>query len=255
VDGEPLVREKPVYYLVHKPDGYVTTNRDPEGRPRVIDLVADERRLFPVGRLDMHSEGLILVTNDGDLANRLAHPRYEIEKTYHVQVAGHVEPQEMAAIRKGVFLADGRANVERITIKRSHKNSTILEMVLAEGRNREIRRIFAGIGHKVQRLRRVAFGPLRLGEIPPGQYRMLAPQEVSMLRKALTAKATSKTAGPKKRRRRTAERISAGGATADKKASYGKKPFKKKPRKLAARGKSTGQQGGGRRGRTKGRSR
>ena len=264
VDGEPLVREKPVYYLVHKPDGYVTTNRDPEGRPRVIDLVDDARRLFPVGRLDLHSEGLILVTNDGDLANRLAHPRYEVQKTYHVQVAGHVAREEMAAIRKGVFLAEGRAHVERITVKRRYKNSTMIEMVLAEGRNREIRRIFAGVGHKVQRLRRVAFGPLRLGEIPPGHYRMLTAGEVSKLRKILAGPAEPKRSAAARGRKRVtplkAPRVKTDGKKKTSKKAASKKTVRKKttrkktPRKKTGRTVATAATGG-RRKRTKGRSR
>ena len=273
VDGELLVREKPVYYLVHKPDGYVTTNRDPEGRPRVIDLVDDHRRLFPVGRLDLHSEGLILVTNDGDLANRLAHPRYEVEKTYQVQVAGHVDRDAMTAIRKGVFLAEGRTQVERITLKRRYKNSTMIEMVLAEGRNREIRRIFAGVGHKVQRLRRVAFGPLRLGEIPSGHFRMLNATEVSKLRKILDSPTSTKRAAPA-RRKKTAKsgpprgkavgkkavgKKAVGKKTASKQAAGKKKPTKKTTHKKATR-KKTGRKPaaaatGGRRNRTKGRGR
>ncbi len=230
VDGEALIREKLVYFLVHKPTGYVTTHRDPDGRPRVIDLIDDHRRLFPVGRLDMNSEGLILVTNDGDLANRLAHPRYEIKKTYQVQVAGHVTPQDVAAVRKGVFLADGRTNVERIVIKRRHKNSSIVEMVLTEGRNREIRRIFAGIGHKVQRLRRVAFGPLKLGEIVSGHYRMLTPTEVSKLRKVCAA------AQPSERRDETPR------GTRKKKKPTSRKPIGRKStnQRAATKGKSVG---------------
>ncbi|MCG8583510.1 MAG: pseudouridine synthase [Pirellulales bacterium] len=254
VDGELLKREKPVYYLIHKPDGYVTTNRDPQGRPRVIDLVDDDRRLFPVGRLDLHSEGLILVTNDGDLANRLAHPRYEVQKTYQVQVAGHVARDEMAEIRKGVFIAEGRTTVERIIIKRRYKNSTVVEMILAEGKNREIRRIFAAVGHKVQRLRRVAFGPLRLGEIPPGHYRMLTPPEVSKLRKILETRATPEKKGTRRRPKKKSARKPARGQTEAKKQPGKKAARKKTTRKKTSR-KPTTATAGGRRQRSKGRSR
>ena len=244
VDGEALVREKLVYYLVHKPTGYVTTHRDPEGRPRVIDLVDDHRRLFPVGRLDMSSEGLILVTNDGDLANRLAHPRYEIRKTYQVQVAGHVTPQEAAAVRKGVFLAEGRTRVERIVIKRRHKNSTVVEMVLTEGRNREIRRIFAGVGHKVQRLRRVAFGPLKLGEVVSGHYRMLTPAEVSKLRKVFAAPKPSEVDDHAPRRR--PKKKATGGKSTDRRSTTkGKAAGRKKTTTRKTAGKPIGRKKAG----------
>ena len=121
-----------------------------------------------MGRLDKSSEGLILVTNDGELANQLTHPRYGVEKTYHVKVAGEPTREEMAKLRRGIHLAEGKAQVAGIRIKSKQKNSTILEMVLKEGRNREIRRVLAALGHKVQRLQRIAIGPVRLGEMPAG---------------------------------------------------------------------------------------
>jgi 23S rRNA pseudouridine2605 synthase len=184
VDGEALPRTKLVYYMVHKPQGVVSTSRDPSGRPRVIDLLPPTAgRLFAVGRLDMESEGLILLTNDGELANRLTHPRYGIEKTYHVQVAGKLEPEVLAQLKRGVHLAEGVARVVGAKIKGHHKKSTIIEMVLNEGRNREIRRLLARVGHKVQRLVRVAVGPVRLGDMPSGAYRALDREEVQELRK------------------------------------------------------------------------
>jgi 23S rRNA pseudouridine2605 synthase len=185
VDGLPLPEPKRVYYAVNKPEGIVSTNRDPSGRPRVIDLLPKDRaRLFPVGRLDLHSEGLILLTNDGELANRLTHPRYGVEKTYQVLVAGHVDPETVGKLRRGIRLAEGLARVEHAQIKRRHKKSTVLEMVLREGQNREIRRVMAKVGHKVMRLVRVAMGPVRLGKLPPGEYRRLTTKEVAALEKA-----------------------------------------------------------------------
>ncbi len=163
----------------------VSTNRDPAGRPRVIDLVpAGRARLFPVGRLDLSSEGLILVTNDGEFANRLTHPRYEVPKTYVVQVAGKPEPETLAKICRGVYLAEGLARAEKAAIKSHHKNSTLLEMVLTEGQNREIRRLLARMGHKVLRLVRTAIGPVRLGKLPPGAVRPLSREELDALRRA-----------------------------------------------------------------------
>jgi 23S rRNA pseudouridine2605 synthase len=186
VDGTPLRKTRRVYYAVHKPDGVISTNRDPSGRPRVVDLLpAEHARLFPVGRLDLHSEGLILVTNDGELANRLAHPRYGIEKVYRVVVAGAPTPATLAELRRGVHLAEATVRIAKITVKTRHKKSTALEMVLDEGRNREIRRALAKVGHKVERLVRIAVGPVRLGTLGPGEFRPLTQAEVKALREAV----------------------------------------------------------------------
>jgi 23S rRNA pseudouridine2605 synthase len=195
VDGSALAKPKLLYYLVHKPPNVVSTNYDPSGRPRVIDLVPDGQRLFTVGRLDLSSEGLILVTNDGELTNLLAHPRYGVEKTYHVLVAGEADADVVTKLRKGVHLAEGFAHALRATVKSRHKQSTLLEIVLDEGRNREIRRLLARLGHKVLRLKRVALGPLRLGEMKPGEARLLRREEVEKLRKAALSKKKPKQDG------------------------------------------------------------
>ena len=193
IDGEVLHQAKPVYYAVHKPEGVVCTSRDPAGRPRVVDMLPpDAPRAYCVGRLDMSSEGLILVTNDGDLANGLTHPRHGVEKIYHVQVAGHLDEEGLKQLRKGMHLAEGFVRVKHVRIKSKRKNGTVLEMILDEGRNREIRRLFARIGHKVQRLTRIAVGPVRLGDLPPGAVRLLTKQEVAALRQAIAE-------GPRKR--------------------------------------------------------
>ena len=184
VDGAPLRQSKRVYYAVHKPRGVVSTNRDPQGRARVVDLAPDGHRLFPVGRLDRMSEGLILLTNDGELANRLTHPRYGVEKTYRVVVAGHPEPVELRALQQGVRLAEGIARVQSVRVKQRRRQSTELEIVLNEGRNREIRRLLARTGHKVMQLVRIAVGPVRLGELPRGAYRALSRDEVRKLTQA-----------------------------------------------------------------------
>lgn len=183
VDGEPLPRPKLVWYAIHKPTGVVSTANDPSGRPRVIDLLPPSLgRLYNVGRLDMGSEGLILATNDGELANQLMHPSHGVEKTYHVQVAGHPEPELLKQLQKGIYFAEGKAQVVGARIKSRRKQSTILEIILAEGRNREIRRMLAKVGHKVQKLVRVAVGPIRLADMPAGAYRQLSPKEVQDLR-------------------------------------------------------------------------
>ncbi len=187
VDGELVRPARPVYYALNKPPGVVTTNRDPGGRPRVIDLVPKDVRLFTVGRLDMASEGLLLLTNDGAWANRLTHPRYGIPKTYRVMVAGQPTPEALARLRKGVHLAEGVARPSRVTVKSRHKRSTVVEVVLREGHNREIRRLFARVGHKVMRLVRTAVGTVRLGNLGPGEYRRLTAEEIRALHQLATA--------------------------------------------------------------------
>jgi len=183
IDGESLASPKLVHFAVHKPEGVVCTASDPTGRMRVTDLLPPGvGRVFSVGRLDIASEGLILVTNDGELANQLTHPRHGVEKTYEVQVAGHLDVEMLGKLRKGVHLAEGFTQVVNVRIKSRRKNGTILEMVLDEGRNREIRRLFAKVGHRVQRLTRIAVGPIRLGEMPKGASRRLTPAEVRKLR-------------------------------------------------------------------------
>ena len=179
VDGMVLARQKREYYALHKPKGFVTTASDPSGRPRVIDLIpSGGKHLFAVGRLDMSSEGLILITNDGDWAERITHPRYGVEKTYRVVVAGEPQRSTLAQLERGVYLAEGLARVKRVTMKKPGRKLSVLEMVLDEGKNREIRRVLAKVGHKVHRLIRVAVGSIRLGEMPVGAYRPLSREEI-----------------------------------------------------------------------------
>src|SRR5262245_14976110 len=173
VDGELLRPSKRLYFAVNKPIGVVSTNRDPSGRARVIDLVPTDQRLFAVGRLDRSSEGLILVTNDGEFANRITHPRYGVEKTYLVRVAGAPDQRQLARLKKGVHLAEGFARAQSIHVKKKHGHSSDLIIVLNEGRNREIRRILARVGHKVLSLKRVAVGPVKLGDLTVGGWRGL----------------------------------------------------------------------------------
>jgi 23S rRNA pseudouridine2605 synthase len=184
VDGTPLRRPRLAYYVVNKPVGVVCTNRDPDGRTRVIDLIQSDERLYAVGRLDRTSEGLILVTNDGELANLLTHPRYGVHKVYRVYVAGYPAPELLSKLREGIHLAEGIARVSSVRTRRRTRDGCELEIALNEGRNREIRRLLARVGHKVLRLRRVAMGPLTLGDLPSGAYRRLAPQEVRRLKAA-----------------------------------------------------------------------
>jgi len=144
VDGQPIRSERKVYWVVNKPRGYLCTNYDPSGRPRAIDLVPQiAQRVYTVGRLDEASEGLLLLTNDGDLANRLMHPRFGVEKTYLVQVAGDPAPEDLKQLLKGVWLSEGHVKAMRIKREKRQKDSTWLRIVLNEGKNREIRRMLA----------------------------------------------------------------------------------------------------------------
>lgn len=200
VDGEVLRQPRLAYYMLHKPQGVISTARDPSGRPRVTDLVPpDLGRLFPVGRLDMSSEGLMLLTNDGELANQLMHPRYGVEKTYLVVVAGDVGPEVATKLLQGVRLAEGVARAVGVKIKSHKSKSSTLEIVLDEGRNREIRRLLAKLDHKVLRLTRIAIGPLRMGELPEGAYRPLTHEEISKLQQAAGGAPRKKKAATKRK--------------------------------------------------------
>lgn len=201
VDGEALRQPKTLYYAVNKPVGVVTTNFDPQRRTRVVDLVPTEERVFAVGRLDRSSEGLILVTNDGEFANRITHPRYGVEKTYLVRVAGSPGNDELQRLRKGVYLSEGFCRVQSIVPKKRHKGSTDLVIVLNEGRNRELRRILARVGHKVLRLKRIAVGPIKLADLPVGSWRRLMPNEIEAL--LAVAKERRRAAKAKKRGKST----------------------------------------------------
>ena len=221
VDGEALKRPERMYFAVNKPEGVVTTNFDPSGRERVIDLVPTDARLFAVGRLDRSSEGLILLTNDGEFANRLTHPRYGVEKTYLVRVAGEPGESELNKLRRGVYLSDGVCRVQRIVVKGKHKQSTDMIIVLNEGRNREIRRILARVGHKVLKLRRVGIGRLKLGDLPLGAWRKLAPPEVEGLMREAKPQRRDRGQETGNRRRETTRSASEGPETLARHASEG----------------------------------
>lgn len=189
VDGEPITTEQLVYWLVHKPRGYLCTNHDPAGRARAIDLIPHvAQRVYTVGRLDEDSEGLLLMTNDGDLAFRLMHPRYGIHKTYHVQVAGKPSAADLQKLLDGVWLSDGHVKAHRVKRLYQQGESSWLAIVLREGKNREIRRMLARLDHKVLRLKRVAIGPIRLDRLPKGKSRRLHLDEIALLRQTTERK-------------------------------------------------------------------
>ena len=184
VDDTPVRVEKPVYWAVHKPVGHICTNDDPDGRPRAIDLLPHvEQRVYTVGRLDEASEGLLLMTNDGDLAFHLMHPRYGISKTYLVLVAGHPSPADLKKLTDGIWLAEGRVKAKSADRIKTQGEGAWLRIVLTEGKNREIRRMLAKSGHKVMKLRRVAIGPVKLDRLPKGKARRVSEDEMKLLRK------------------------------------------------------------------------
>lgn len=185
VDGVPLpIRAGLVHYLVYKPVGVVSTAADPQGRPTVVELVPDGTRVYPVGRLDSDSEGLIIVTNDGDLTEAVTHPRHGVTKTYLVRVAGDIGKAAVRALTDGVDLDDGPAAALEARVIDRHGGDTLIEMVMGEGRKREIRRMLEAVGHRVIGLVRVAIGPIRDPGLPPGQWRMLSIDEVRSLYRA-----------------------------------------------------------------------
>lgn len=183
VDGERIKLERKQYYLLNKPCGYLCTHNDPAGRPLAIDLFPDKGpRLFTVGRLDENSQGLLLATNDGEMANRLAHPRFQVERRYEVQVAGRPKRETLDELKKGIRLAGGKFRVRGIRRMKTQGQSSFLEIVLTEGQNREIRRMLARVGHKVIKLKRIAFGPINLGRLAEGRCRPLRDFELNALR-------------------------------------------------------------------------
>jgi 23S rRNA pseudouridine2605 synthase len=186
VNGKLLHVQAPsVYLMLNKPDGIITTLDDPEGRPTVMNLVRNVKgRLYPVGRLDYHTEGLLLMTNDGALAHALMHPSSGVMKRYHVKIKGVVEDDQIARLSRGVKLGDGTTAPCTINKLRLHEKNSWLEVILHEGRYRQVRRMFESIGRFVIKLRRVGYAGLSLGDLPIGKYRRLTPSEVESLRRA-----------------------------------------------------------------------
>ena len=212
LDGERVRPQPKRYYLLNKPVGYICTSHDPQGRPRALDLVPDHNvRLFTVGRLDENSAGLLIVTNDGDLANRLAHPRHEVTRVYRVQVAGIPDRRTLEALRHGLRFSDGRFRMRKVRRIKSQGRSAFLELELTEGRNREIRRMLARVGHKVLNLERIAFGTIRLGRLRRGNSRPLTRGEIQSLRDLIDCTAgTRRRIRTRGRRRRKTSRTGTG---------------------------------------------
>ena len=180
VNGAPVAAEAREVWAVNKPAGVVSTAREPGSRPAVVELVRTKARLYPVGRLDADSTGLLLLTNDGELANQLTHPRYEVPKTYRVWLRESISERDLERLRGGVELEDGPTRAAEV--RRQGKRE--IEITLREGRNRQVRRMVEAVGNEVTALRRVSFGPLKLGDLPEGKARRLSDGEVDELREA-----------------------------------------------------------------------
>jgi 23S rRNA pseudouridine2605 synthase len=182
VDGSPVpLRDDVAHFLLNKPVGVVSTSADPEGRPTVVDLVETDLKVWPVGRLDIETEGALILTNDGDLTLRLTHPRFGVPKTYVAEVQGSVAPRAARLLATGVELDEGTTTPARVNVLERASGGSVVEITLTEGRNRQVRRMFEAVGHPVRRLVRTSIGPLKLGRLKPGTYRKLGPQEVQRL--------------------------------------------------------------------------
>lgn len=182
VDGEPIrIPAERTYVLLNKPLGVVTTMRDPQGRATVADLLPRGTRVVPVGRLDYSTGGALLLTDDGDLANALLHPRYGVEKTYRVALAGRLSERDVRRLQQGIELDDARTAPAKVRVAAVRRDGSVLDITIHEGRNRQVRRMFAALGHSVLALTRTRFGPLRLGNLPPGCVRPLTAKELAAL--------------------------------------------------------------------------
>ncbi len=184
INGRPIgSMEKKEYVLVNKPLGVITSAKDEQDRPTVMELVKDiDARLFPVGRLDFNTSGALLMTNDGDIAYRLAHPRHQVYKTYIARVSGVVSKEKLWELRKGVDIGGYKTLPARVSIVKGTKNSTILEISISEGKNRQVRKMCKAVGNPVQDLERVAIGEIRLGHLQTGHYRKLTAKELEFLK-------------------------------------------------------------------------
>jgi len=183
-DGKVLaLQESTVVYMLNKPKNVITTARDTHGRKTVMDLIPSNKRLFPIGRLDKDTTGLILITDNGELANFLMHPKNRISRFYEVEIEGNLNPKEIAKIKKGVFIGDGEFGRGEIVKQMTHKTRSVITIRLQAGKKREVRRIFYSLGKKVFSLHRFQYGTMVLGDLQPGQWRGLSKKEVELLAK------------------------------------------------------------------------
>ncbi|MEW6429491.1 MAG: pseudouridine synthase [Thermodesulfobacteriota bacterium] len=182
-DGRPVRSgARKIYLLLHKPVGYVTTMRDPQGRPVVTELLSGfKERLFPVGRLDVDTSGALVLTNDGEFGHRILHPRFEISRTYEALVSGYPSESKLDTLRAGIDLDGRRTSPAVVELLRRTRNGSVVKITIHEGRKRQVRRMFDAIGHPVAALKRTAYGGLTLGDLPPGEFRRLDGKDLRLL--------------------------------------------------------------------------
>lgn len=184
VNGKKVISALKVYFLLNKPKNIICTNKDPQGRRKAIDLVNTDKRVFCVGRLDADTMGAIILTNDNELCNRLTHPRYELPKTYVAAVKGKVQGEDIEKIKHGIWLAEGKTSKARLKVVSRNNKLTLLEIIISEGKKRQIRRMIAKVGYKIKTLKRTHIGKIPIKGVGTGQYRPLTKSEINYLKKA-----------------------------------------------------------------------
>ena len=194
VSGKRLKEPRREYFLLNKPKGVICTSNDPQGRRKVVDLVPTKERVFCIGRLDVDTTGLIILTNDAELTNLLTHPRYKVPKTYVAKVTGRVDSKAVEKLRKGIWLAEGRTSQASVKLLKSGRNESLLEVTIREGLNRQVRRMLARVGLPVQSLKRTRIGKLKLAGLGVGRCRPLTKAEVAALKRAGTGGTSSSRA-------------------------------------------------------------
>lgn len=186
LDRKILKPEEKIYIILYKPHGYVSTVKDPQGRPKVIDLLKGiKQRVYPVGRLDYDSEGLLFLTNDGELANFMIHPRYEVEKVYLAVLDAVSKKNDLERLQRGIMLDDGKTAPSRVKVVKEAAGKALVEIRIHEGRKHQVKRMFQAIGRKVINLKRVRMGPLELGRLKPGEYKILSEKKIEELKKGI----------------------------------------------------------------------
>lgn len=182
VNGEKIKAPELVYLLINKPKGVVSTTADEYGRKNVISLIPTKERIYPVGRLDKDTTGLLILTNDGELTNILTHPKFHVNKVYHLLISGSISQEQLHALRNGVLLDDGITAPAKVSVVKSNRNTTLIEMTIHEGRNRQIRRMCETVGVTLLELQRIKFGSISLGNLAEGKFRELSKSEIASLR-------------------------------------------------------------------------
>ncbi len=202
VEGKRLRPPQRVYFALNKPKGVICTNRDPQGRRLAIDLVPSAHRVFCIGRLDADTTGLIVLTNDAELTNRLTHPRYKVPKTYIATVKGRLDADAVERLKKGIWLAEGKTGRAALKVLKSGHQESLVEITISQGLNRQVRRMLANVGVPVKSLKRISIGKLKLGNLATGKYRPLSPAEIASLKREAGAAASGEAPRQRAARKR-----------------------------------------------------